>query len=67
LAAAVDASPLGALVGRLADDRPPLYAALAGRLRLLVADGRLTVGTRLPPERELAAALHVSRATVTAA
>jgi DNA-binding transcriptional MocR family regulator len=61
------ASRLGDLVGRLADERPPIYAALAARLRLLVADGRLPVGSRLPPERELAAVLHVSRATVTAA
>lgn len=58
---------LAALLGRLSDDRPPLYLALAGRLRLLVADGRLPVGARLPPERDLAAVLHVSRATVTAA
>lgn len=63
----VPAARLGELVGRLADDRPPLYAALAGRLRLLVADGRLAVGVRLPAERDLAAVLHVSRATVTAA
>jgi DNA-binding transcriptional MocR family regulator len=32
-----------------------------------VVDGRLPVGTRLPPERDLAGVLHVSRATVTAA
>jgi len=63
----VTAARLGELLGRLADERPPLYAALAGRLRLLVVDGRLPVGTRLPAERDLAAVLHVSRATVTAA
>jgi DNA-binding transcriptional MocR family regulator len=63
----VQASRLASLVGALTDDRPPLYDALARRLRLLVGDGRLPVGTRLPAERELAAALHVSRATVTAA
>ena len=61
------AAALSTLVGRVADDRPPLYAALADRLRLLVTDGRLPVGCRLPPERELALALHVSRATVSAA
>ena len=55
------------LVGDLADSRPPLYDALATRLRLLVGDGRLPVGARLPPERDLAAALHLSRATVAAA
>jgi DNA-binding transcriptional MocR family regulator len=36
-------------------------------VRLLVLDGRLAVGVRLPPERELAAALGVSRTTVSAA
>jgi DNA-binding transcriptional MocR family regulator len=41
--------------------------ALATRVRLLVLDGRLAVGVRLPPERELAAALGVSRTTVSAA
>jgi DNA-binding transcriptional MocR family regulator len=58
---------LAELVGDLATDRPPRYAALAGRVRLLVADGRVPLGTRLPAERELATALALSRATVTAA
>lgn len=58
---------LAHLIGPLGEERPPLYAGLARRLRLLVGDGRLAVGVRLPPERDLAAALHVSRATVTAA
>ena len=61
------AAVLSSLLGRVSDDRPPLYAALADRLRLLVTDGRLPVGCRLPPERELALALNVSRATVSAA
>ena len=56
-----------ALLGDLRGERPPLYAALAARLRLLVGDGRLPVGARLPAERDLAAALHLSRATVAAA
>lgn len=43
------------------------YAALADRIRLLVLDGRIAPGTRLPAERELAAQLQVSRTTVTAA
>ncbi len=63
----ISTARLGELAGRLSDDRPPLYAALATRLQLLVADGRLPVGTRLPAERDLAAVLHVSRATVTSA
>ena len=58
---------LAELVGDLATDRPPRYAALADRVRLLVADGRVPLGTRLPAERELATALALSRATVTAA
>lgn len=43
------------------------YAALADRIRLLVLDGRIALGARLPAERELAAQLGVSRTTVTAA
>ncbi|MBS2964656.1 PLP-dependent aminotransferase family protein [Actinocrinis puniceicyclus] len=45
----------------------PLQAALAERLTGLVLDGRLALGTRLPAERTLSAALGVSRTTVTAA
>ncbi|MGW6935172.1 MocR-like transcription factor YczR [Lentzea sp. NPDC054927] len=42
-------------------------ADLTAALKLLVADGRLPVGTRLPSERELTDALPVSRTTITAA
>ncbi len=45
----------------------PAYVALADRVRLLIIDGRIPLGTRLPAERELAAQLGVSRTTVTAA
>ncbi|MGH4025267.1 MAG: GntR family transcriptional regulator, partial [Pseudonocardiaceae bacterium] len=62
----VSAGRLATLIGDLAGERLPRYAALAMRIRLLVADGRLAVGTRLPAERELAAATGLSRATVTA-
>jgi DNA-binding transcriptional MocR family regulator len=65
--ATIGATRLRDLVGDLTGERPPLYAALAGRLRLLVGDGRLPVGVRLPAERELAGALGISRATVTGA
>ena len=58
---------LAGLLGDLSTERPPLYAGLATRLRLLVGDGRLPVGVRLPAERELARTLHLSRATVAAA
>ncbi|MFG2147087.1 PLP-dependent aminotransferase family protein [Streptomyces sp. NPDC048696] len=40
---------------------------LAGRLRQAIADGRLSVGSRLPPTRVLAAELRVSRGVVTEA
>jgi len=43
------------------------YEALADRIRLLVLDGRLTIGTRLPAERDLAQRLAMSRTTVAAA
>jgi DNA-binding transcriptional MocR family regulator len=58
---------LADLLGDLVGDRSPRYAALAGRIRLLTADGRLPVGVRLPAERDLAAAAGLSRSTVTAA
>src|SRR5690242_19909163 len=45
----------------------PVYAALAHAITSLVLDGRVATETRLPSERELAGALRVSRATVTAA
>ncbi|OMH33002.1 PLP-dependent aminotransferase family protein [Tersicoccus sp. Bi-70] len=43
------------------------YRALADRIRLLLLDGRLPSGTRLPAERELASTLSVSRTTVAGA
>ncbi|WP_414639100.1 PLP-dependent aminotransferase family protein [Actinophytocola sp.] len=42
-------------------------ADLAAGLRLLILDGRIPVGDALPPERELAAALDVSRTMIGAA
>ena len=45
----------------------PVYQDLAGRLRLLVVDGRLSVGVRMPSERDFAQVLGLSRATVAAA
>src|SRR4051812_12807729 len=58
---------LARLLGEWATPGQPAYAALAARVRLLVLDGRLPVGVRLPPERELAAALSRSRTTAAAA
>ena len=62
----VSAARTARLVGTPAPGRPA-YRALADALRLAVADGRIAAGTRLPSERELTAALDVSRTTVTRA
>ena len=66
--AAISARALASLLG---DWRPgedaPLYTVLADRVRLLILDGRLAVGDRLPAERELAAQLDLSRTTVASA
>jgi DNA-binding transcriptional MocR family regulator len=63
----VPIQPLSQLADLLAswdDGEGPLYARLAERLRLGIRTGRLTGGTRLPPERQLAAHLGVARNTV---
>ena len=41
----------------------PAYALIRDGVRMLVVDGRLADGTRLPSERELAGALGLSRTT----
>jgi DNA-binding transcriptional MocR family regulator len=45
----------------------PRYAGVARRIRELVLGGQLPAGTRLPAERDLAAALALSRVTVASA
>lgn len=66
--ATVTARSLAALLGEWrATSNGPAYSALADRVRLLVLDGRVSLGTRLPAERELADALGLSRTTVSAA
>lgn len=50
-----------------ASSRTPIWRQLADALRLLIVDGRLALETRLPGERELAAALNISRTTVASA
>lgn len=47
------------------DGPGPAYQRLVDAIRLLVMDGRIADGTRLPSERDLAAALDVSRTTTT--
>ena len=47
--------------------RSASYRELAGRIELLVVDGRVPPGSRLPAERELATSLSVSRTTVAGA
>jgi DNA-binding transcriptional MocR family regulator len=58
---------LAALLPDLRAQHGPVYSALCEAITALVLDGRIATETRLPSERELAAALRVSRATVTAA
>ncbi|MER3390562.1 MAG: PLP-dependent aminotransferase family protein [Microcella sp.] len=59
------------LATQLGDWRPtngdPLYGVLADHIRLLILDGRITPGTRLPAERLLAQHEGLSRTTVAAA
>lgn len=62
----ISALRTAALLGSAAE-RSPAYLGIADGLRLLVTDGRIAPGTRLPSERELTEALGVSRTTVTRA
>ena len=60
--------PLARLVELIgAFNRTPAYLGLAEALTVLVGDGRIALDVRLPSERDLAAALGVSRTTVTRA
>src|SRR3954471_23272715 len=47
--------------------RPRLYEQVMSQIQSWIAENSLEVGDRLPPERELAARLGVSRATVSQA
>lgn len=66
MARTVSAARVRALLGSSLD-RSPAYLALADGLRLLISDGRVSPGTRLPSERELTGELGLSRTTVTRA
>jgi DNA-binding transcriptional MocR family regulator len=65
----IGASSLSRLMGgwHAQSARGPAYRQIQQALRLLILDGRLTIGLRLPGERNLADALGVSRTTVAAA
>ncbi|MCH1867872.1 PLP-dependent aminotransferase family protein [Nocardioides sp. CFH 31398] len=62
MARTVHAARLASLLGDFGRD--PAYAGLADGVRALVDEGRVPTGTRLPSERDLVAALGVSRTTV---
>lgn len=63
----IDLDELVVLLGRWDQGRGPLYRQLSDGLRRLFEIGRYEAGERLPPERQLAASLAVSRNTVAAA
>jgi len=60
--------PAGQVAALVADfDRTPAYRGLAESLRVVITDGRIPTGVRLPSERQLTTALGISRTTVTRA
>jgi len=65
----IGATSLSRLMGSWHADaaRGPAYRQIQQALRLLILDGRLPIGLRLPGERNLADALDVSRTTVATA
>jgi DNA-binding transcriptional MocR family regulator len=66
---ALGAARLATLIGGAAGEGSdgPAYRRLADAVRVMVGDGRVPAGARLPAERALAEALACSRATVTRA
>ena len=63
----MDETSIAEALGSWGSESGPLYLTLASALDELIRAGRLEVDTRLPAERKLAGALHVSRGTVVAA
>lgn len=61
----VSAAQVASLVAGFAPS--PAYRGLAESLRVVITDGRIPVGVRLPSERQLMVVLGVSRTTVTRA
>ena len=65
---AIGATRLAGLLGTTAaTPARPTYEQVAEQVRVLVSDGRVPVGVRLPAERDLAQALGCSRTTVAGA
>ncbi|GGF35991.1 MocR-like transcription factor YczR [Subtercola lobariae] len=62
----LSARALDAMLGEWLTDGSA-YRALADRIGLLIADGRIAGGSRLPAERELSERLKLSRSTIGAA
>ncbi|HEY6468950.1 MAG TPA: PLP-dependent aminotransferase family protein [Candidatus Dormibacteraeota bacterium] len=65
--ATLESQRIASLLGWDEDTDGPLFRRLAEGLRRLAEEGYLVNGSPLPPERQLAQALAVSRNTVTAA
>lgn len=64
----ISAASLAELVGRWREQHgTSAYRALGAAIELLVLDGRIPIGARLPAERDLARLLGVSRTTIAAA
>jgi len=63
----IGAVALADLLGHWPAADGPLYRLLATRIARLADTGELSAGLRLPPERDLASVLSVSRNTVAAA
>lgn len=63
----MDAAALSRLLGSWTDRGQTLADALSGAIVELVDSNLIPTGTVLPPQRDLAGALHVSRGTVTSA
>lgn len=65
----IGAASLSRLMGgwQVETERLPAYRQIQQALRLLILDGRLPIGIKLPGERHLATELGVSRTTIAAA
>jgi DNA-binding transcriptional MocR family regulator len=59
--------PLPGWLPRLAGNKGPRFLQIADALQAAMADGSLTPGDRLPPQRRLAAQLNVDLTTITRA